>query len=67
MQTETDSNYSSLLSLWDRLFRSFRLREDPRTIQFGLDGLDTPKRQTLLDVLRDKAGLSGAHSQISGR
>ena len=37
-QPETDSNYSSLLSLWDRLFGTFRLREDPRTITLGLDG-----------------------------
>jgi sterol desaturase/sphingolipid hydroxylase (fatty acid hydroxylase superfamily) len=35
---ETDSNYSSVFSWWDRLFRSFRLREDARTIRLGLDG-----------------------------
>ena len=37
-QPETDSNYSSLLSVWDRLFRTFRLRNDPREITLGLDG-----------------------------
>jgi sterol desaturase/sphingolipid hydroxylase (fatty acid hydroxylase superfamily) len=36
-QPETDSNYTSLLSLWDRLFGSFRLREDPSKISLGLD------------------------------
>ncbi len=36
-QPETDSNYSSLLSVWDRLFGSFRLRERPEEIQLGLD------------------------------
>ncbi len=36
-QPETDSNYSSLLSIWDRLFRSFRLREKPQEIELGLD------------------------------
>ena len=46
-QPETDSNYSSLLSVWDRLFRSFRLRDDPRTIQFGLDEFAKPEDQTL--------------------
>lgn len=35
---ETDSNYSSLLSVWDRLFRSFRLRKKPGEISLGLDG-----------------------------
>jgi len=36
-QPETDSNYASLLSIWDRLFRSFRLRERPQDIELGLD------------------------------
>lgn len=36
-QPETDSNYSSLLSVWDRLFGSFRLREKPQEIPLGLD------------------------------
>ncbi len=37
-QPETDSNYSSFLSIWDRLFGSFRLNPDPATIRLGLDG-----------------------------
>ena len=36
-QPETDSNFSSVLSIWDRLFGTFRLRDDPGTIQLGLD------------------------------
>ena len=36
-QPETDSNYSSFLSVWDRLFGSFRLRERPEEIHLGLD------------------------------
>ncbi len=36
-QPETDSNYSSGLSVWDRVFGSFRLREKPETIDLGLD------------------------------
>lgn len=36
-QPETDSNFSSVLSVWDRLFGTFRLREDPGTIALGLD------------------------------
>jgi sterol desaturase/sphingolipid hydroxylase (fatty acid hydroxylase superfamily) len=34
---ETDSNYSTLLSVWDRLARSFRMRSDPKTLAFGLE------------------------------
>lgn len=37
IRVETDSNYSSLLSVWDRLGRSFRMRSDPDAIEFGLD------------------------------
>lgn len=36
LQPETDSNYSSFLSVWDRLFRSFRLRDKPDEIRLGL-------------------------------
>jgi len=44
---ETNSNYTSLLSVWDRLFRSFRLRADPHEICFGLDDTDQPRQQTI--------------------
>lgn len=36
-QPETDSNFASILSVWDRLFRTFRLRDDPGSIVMGLD------------------------------
>lgn len=35
-QPETDSNYSSVFSLWDRLFGSFRLSRDPGALRLGL-------------------------------
>lgn len=34
---ETDSNFSTVLSCWDRLARTFRMRSDPKTIVFGLE------------------------------
>ncbi len=33
---ETNSNFTSLLSLWDRLAGTFRMRKDTRTITLGL-------------------------------
>lgn len=33
---ETDSNYASIFSFWDRIFGSFRLRQDARTLRLGL-------------------------------
>lgn len=49
---ETDSNYSSLLSVWDRIFRSFGLRADPHTIEFGVEGLDGDEQHTLAGLLK---------------
>ena len=50
-QPETDSNYSSLFSFWDRIGRSFRLRDDPSTIDFGLHGWDAPEDQRFSGML----------------
>ncbi len=53
IQLETDSNYSSLLSVWDRLFGSFRLRPDQATIAIGLDKWsDDPRSQTIRSLLK---------------
>lgn len=35
-EAETNSNYGSIFSFWDRLGKSFRKRKDPRKIQVGL-------------------------------
>lgn len=45
-QPETDSNYSTVLSIWDRLAGTFRLRPDPRTIVFGLKEFTEPAWQS---------------------
>lgn len=50
-QPETDSNYSSLFSFWDRLFGSFRLNDNPRAIRFGLEEFDAPEHQSLTGLL----------------
>lgn len=50
-QSETDSNYTSILSVWDRLFGSFRLRENYAALRFGLAGFDRPEKQTIKGLL----------------
>jgi sterol desaturase/sphingolipid hydroxylase (fatty acid hydroxylase superfamily) len=50
-QPEPDSNYASLFSFWDRLFRTFRLRDDPRTLRPGLDEFSRPDEHTLAGLL----------------
>ena len=49
---ETDSNYTALLSVWDRIFRSFRLREDPSDITFGLNDTNRSDQQTFAGLLK---------------
>ena len=51
-QPETDSNYSAFLSVWDRLFGSFRMRDRIDEIEFGLDAFDGDDRQSVAGMLR---------------
>ena len=46
-QPETDSNYSSVFSFWDRIFGSFRLVGDPRTLTLGLEEMERSDWATL--------------------
>lgn len=50
-QPETDSNYASCLSIWDRLFRSFQQRERLEEIQPGLDGWTESQWRSLKGML----------------
>lgn len=51
-QPETDSNYSSLFSFWDRIARTFRLNPKPETIRLGLDEFDREEDQTILGMMK---------------
>ena len=50
-QIETDSNFTSLLSIWDRIFGTFRKRLNYREIQFGLDEFDGDESQSVKGLL----------------
>ncbi len=52
VQIETDSNYTSLLSVWDRIFGTFRLRDDPEAIRFGLESVDARTSSDLFRLVR---------------
>ena len=43
---ETNSNYSTVLSVWDRLAKTFRMRQKPNEIVFGLPEFRDPLWQT---------------------
>lgn len=50
-EPETDSNFSAVLSVWDHLFRTYRWRDDPTTIEVGLDGYSDEDILTLRGML----------------
>jgi sterol desaturase/sphingolipid hydroxylase (fatty acid hydroxylase superfamily) len=49
---ETDSNYGSVLSIWDRIFGTLRLRDDPWRLNLGLEeDQEESEWRTLLGML----------------
>ncbi len=52
IKIETDSNYSSFLTIWDRIFGSFRLKDDYSKINFGLDNYDSKEKQSLAGLIK---------------
>lgn len=52
VRAETDSNYASIFSFWDRLGKTFRLRRDMEAICFGLKGYDEEKWQRVSGLLK---------------
>jgi sterol desaturase/sphingolipid hydroxylase (fatty acid hydroxylase superfamily) len=49
---ETDSNFSTLFSFWDRLAGTFRMRADVGTIRFGLDEFAADDWQSVGGMLK---------------
>lgn len=49
---ETDSNYSSLFSFWDRMAHTFRLNPEPENIKLGLDDFDREEDQTIRGMMK---------------
>lgn len=47
----TDSNYSNIVSIWDRMFGTFTHPSEGRNVAYGLDGFDTPAAQTTAALL----------------
>jgi sterol desaturase/sphingolipid hydroxylase (fatty acid hydroxylase superfamily) len=51
VRDETDSNYGTVFSFWDRLFGSLRLRGDTRAIRFGIGRFAESDWQRLAPLL----------------
>jgi len=52
IRVETDSNYASIFSFWDRLGRTFRWRRDVEKVRYGLDGYDEENWQRVAGLLQ---------------
>ncbi|MFI4896780.1 MAG: sterol desaturase family protein [Phycisphaerales bacterium JB059] len=50
-QPQTDSNYSAVLSVWDRVFGTLTRAERPEAIPVGLDGFEPEHTETLRGML----------------
>ena len=51
-QRETDSNYSNIFSIWDRLFRTYTPGVDFAALHYGLEGFEGGRAETLRGLLR---------------
>lgn len=51
-QKETDSNYSNIFSVWDRLFGTYTSEVNFLQLRYGLDGFDGKEMQTLRGLLK---------------
>ena len=51
IKRETDSNFSSLLSVWDRMFYSYVEKENYSGIKYGLETFDEDSRQSVKGLL----------------
>lgn len=56
IRSETDSNFSTFFSFWDRLASTFRIRSDLKMLKYGLDEFDEPQWQTFWGMLKTPFG-----------
>ena len=67
---ETDSNYSTIFSFWDRLARSFRVRENTIGVKYGLreySGNETESFQALASMPFEKPANSQGKENFAVR
>lgn len=51
IQIETDSNYGTVFSFWDRIFKTYRNKENLKDLKYGLKEFTNPYWQTFKGVL----------------
>ncbi|HEV8430335.1 MAG TPA: sterol desaturase family protein [Pyrinomonadaceae bacterium] len=51
-QIQTDTNYSNIFSIWDRIFGTDTATVDFQRLRYGLDGFDDRRNQTFPALLK---------------
>jgi sterol desaturase/sphingolipid hydroxylase (fatty acid hydroxylase superfamily) len=51
-QHETDSNYSNIFSIWDRIFGTYTARNEYQTIRYGLNYLKTDRIFSFWELIK---------------
>lgn len=66
IREEHDSNYTSLLSVWDRLFGTYKIVDDPKRIVYGIRGLEDDQTigRMFTTPIRNVAGKSDAEEEV---
>ena len=49
---ESNTNYGTIFSWWDRLAKTFRIRKDPQKIVYGVESLKETRWQTIVGMLK---------------
>jgi sterol desaturase/sphingolipid hydroxylase (fatty acid hydroxylase superfamily) len=57
-RAETNSNYGNLLSIYDRIFRTFTVTDKALTVRYGLDDTDTDAVRSIPDLLSMRVSAS---------
>ena len=52
VQAKSNLNYGTVFSWWDRLANTFRIKKNPRTIQYGIDKINAPYWQTFIGMIK---------------
>ena len=63
---ERNSNYGTVLSVWDRLFGTFRLRPDPMNIEYGVPIYKESEWQTLWGMLKTPFAAGKCEAESTG-
>lgn len=52
IQVETDSNYGNILSLWDKVFKTYKFKENISGITYGLKEFPEPSWQSITGIIK---------------